>query len=239
VILLPLFARMIKFKQPVEQMARLSFTLLFILAITVAVGSFFYNTEFMTMLYPKNIFNETDAAYAIRIQEISYIFGLLMTGFIPIATTYVFGSLLTANGNLKQLNIVAACGMVLKLNDNIRMRINTVIRKNIKLQHYMLGAAMIGFLVSVLELACTGQTYLPTVLFIVNTQGVQLKALMMLIFYNVAFIVPLIIVFILFFAGVTDRQLSAWLKDNAGKIKLGTGIIFISISVLLLTMNSF
>jgi O-antigen/teichoic acid export membrane protein len=119
VILLPLFARMIKFKQPVEQLARLSFTLLFILAITVAVGSFFYNTEFMTMLYPKNIFNETDAAYAIRIQEISYIFGLLMTGFIPIATTYVFGSLLTANGNLKQLNIVAACGMVLNITLNL------------------------------------------------------------------------------------------------------------------------
>ena len=126
--------------------------------------------------------------------------------------------------------------MNLKLNDNIRMKINTVIRKNIKLHHYMLGAALIGFLVSVFELACTGQTYLPTVLFIVNTQGVQMKAIMMLISYNAAFIIPLIVIFILFFTGVTDKQLSAWLKNYAGKIKLATGIIFISIAVLLLMM---
>lgn len=158
-----------------------------------------------------------------------YYSGAIIAGFAGVMNLIDYYKI--KRGSLQDMN--------LKLNDNIRMRINTVIRKNIKLQHYMLGAAMIGFLVSVLELACTGQTYLPTVLFIVNTQGVQLKALMMLIFYNVAFIVPLIIVFILFFAGVTDRQLSAWLKDNAGKIKLGTGIIFISISVLLLTMNSF
>jgi len=97
----------------------------------------------------------------------------------------------------------------------------------------VLGAAVIGFMVSVLELACTGQTYLPTVLFIVNTQGVQMKAFMMLIFYNAAFIVPLIIVFMLFFIGVTDRQLSVWLKNHAGKIKLATGVIFISMAVLL------
>lgn len=118
VILLPLFARMIKFKQPIEHLARLSFTLLFILAITVAVGCFFYNTEFMAMLYPKNI-SESVVEYGIRLKEISLIFGLLMTGFIPIATTYVFGTLLTANGNLKQLNIVAASGMVLNISLNL------------------------------------------------------------------------------------------------------------------------
>ncbi len=117
VILLPLFARMIKFKQPIEQLVRLSFTLLFILAITVAVGCFFYNAEFMAMLYPKNI-SESVADYATRLKEISLIFGLLMTGFIPIATTYVFGTLLTANGNLKYLNIVAAFGMILNISLN-------------------------------------------------------------------------------------------------------------------------
>ena len=41
-----------------------------------------------------------------------------MGGFIPISTTYVFGTLLTANGNLKQLNIVAAFGMLLNISLN-------------------------------------------------------------------------------------------------------------------------
>ncbi len=114
VILLPMFARMLKFKDDVERLARLSFTLLFILTVTVACGSFFYKTEIMTMLYPQHI-KETLLDFTTRIQETSTIFGILMSGFIPIATIYIFGTLLTANGNLKQLNLVAAGGMVMNL----------------------------------------------------------------------------------------------------------------------------
>lgn len=117
VILLPMFSRMIKFKDEVNKLARLSFTLLFLLSVTVAVGSFFYRTEIMVWLYPQHI-NETLAIYSSRIQETSWIFGILMFGFIPISTTYIFGTLLTANGNLKYLNLMAAFGMVLNLSLN-------------------------------------------------------------------------------------------------------------------------
>ncbi|MEI6122118.1 MAG: oligosaccharide flippase family protein [Bacteroidota bacterium] len=117
VILLPMFARMLKFKTDVEKLARLSFTLLFILTVTVSFGSFFYRTEIMSMLYPQHI-SETIQTFASRIQETSTVFGILMGGFIPIATTYIFGTLLTANGNLKQLNIVAGSGMIMNLTLN-------------------------------------------------------------------------------------------------------------------------
>ncbi|HCE42835.1 MAG TPA: hypothetical protein DET40_04755 [Lentisphaeria bacterium] len=131
-------------------------------------------------------------------------------------------------GSVKDIN--------LKLDDGLRRKINEVIRKNVRLSHYIVGTAVIGFSVSVLELACTGQTYLPTVLFIVNTQGLSMKALLMLISYNVAFIVPLVVVFMLFFVGVTDKQLSEWIRNHAGKIKLATGLVFIAIAVILLLL---
>ena len=38
-----------------------------------------------------------------------------MAGFIGIATTYIFGTLLTANGNLKQLNGMAFGGMLINI----------------------------------------------------------------------------------------------------------------------------
>jgi O-antigen/teichoic acid export membrane protein len=38
-----------------------------------------------------------------------------MTGFIGIATTYIFGTLLTANGSMKQLNIMAFFAMVINI----------------------------------------------------------------------------------------------------------------------------
>jgi len=103
VILLPMFARQIKDKDPVVGLVRMAFTMIFTLAVTVSVTLCFYNYEFMDLLYVKHI-NESAA-----------VFKLLILGFIPIATTYIFGTLLTANGNLKWLNIIAFSGMVLNI----------------------------------------------------------------------------------------------------------------------------
>ena len=118
VLLLPLFARMIKNKQPVNELVRLSFSLLFIAAIMVAMGAVFYNEPIMRLLYPARIM-ELPEVYELRISQSAQVFSLLMCGFIPISTTYVFGTLLTANGNLKQLNIVAAFGMILNIVMNL------------------------------------------------------------------------------------------------------------------------
>ena len=102
-LLLPIFAKMIKQKEKVGSMVKLSYTLLIVPAIIIAVSSLFYNKEIMGVLYTSNI------------EHSSGILGILMTGFIGIATTYIFGTLLTANGSMKQLNIMAFCGMVLNV----------------------------------------------------------------------------------------------------------------------------
>jgi O-antigen/teichoic acid export membrane protein len=41
-----------------------------------------------------------------------------MGSFVSISITYIFGTLLTANGNLKQLNIVAAIGVIINVSLN-------------------------------------------------------------------------------------------------------------------------
>lgn len=118
VLLLPIFSRMIKLKQSVESMVKLSFTLLFTISSVVAVASYFYNHEIIQLLYPIHT-NEAISAYADRINQSAYIFSLLMIGFIAISSVYVFGTLLTANGSLKQLNIVAASGVLINLSINL------------------------------------------------------------------------------------------------------------------------
>ncbi len=114
VLLLPIFARMIKQKQSPEELAKLSFTLIITPAIMVAVAAFYYNTELMHKLYPMHI-GETKAMFAHRIEESSRVFGLLMTCFMAISTTYIFGTLLTANGSLLKLNVIAFSGMLLNI----------------------------------------------------------------------------------------------------------------------------
>ncbi len=102
-LLLPIFSKMIKQKEPVGQMVKLSFTLLIVPAIIIAVSSVYYDGEIMSLLYKSN------TAYS------SDILGLLMIGFTGIAMTYIFGTLLTANGSLKHLNIMAFSGMILNV----------------------------------------------------------------------------------------------------------------------------
>lgn len=114
VLLLPLFSYMIKHKENINQIVKISFTLLITISSIAAIGSYFYSTEIMELIYHQHE-TESFADFHNKIDQASHIFGLLMFGFIAISSTYVFGTLLTANGNLKILNIVAASGMILSL----------------------------------------------------------------------------------------------------------------------------
>lgn len=102
-LLLPIFSRMIKLNEPIRQMVKLSFTLLIVPALILAVSSIYYSSEIMALLYTSDT------------TESSAILGILMTGFVGIATSYIFGTLLTANGSLKHLNIMAFGGMILNV----------------------------------------------------------------------------------------------------------------------------
>ena len=106
-LLLPMFARMTKEKQCIKQLLQLSSLLLIVPAIVLAILSFCYRDEIMEMLY-----HELHC-------HTSIVFALLMFSFIGIGTNYIFGSLLTANGNIKKLNIMAGIGVALNITLNI------------------------------------------------------------------------------------------------------------------------
>jgi len=112
-MLLPIFSRMLKNKESVESLVKLVSTLLIAPAIVIGVGCMFYSKELMGMLYPMHV------------EESAKIFGLLMLSFVAIAIIYIFGTLLTANDNLKQLNIIAAIGIGLNILLNL-IFINTL-----------------------------------------------------------------------------------------------------------------
>lgn len=107
VILLPLFAKLIKDKVDVKEILKISSHLLLLVSVVFAIVSFLYSEELMSLLYNKNI---TQSASVYRI---------LCFCFIPISATYIFGTLLTANGSLKYLNIVATFGMLINIGLNL------------------------------------------------------------------------------------------------------------------------
>jgi O-antigen/teichoic acid export membrane protein len=99
----PIFSRMLKRHESVEEMVKLSFTLIITVALIVAFGSYFYSRPLMAALYDSHI------------DQSAAVFRLLMGGFVAVSTSYIFGTLLTANGNLKALNIISLSGLAINL----------------------------------------------------------------------------------------------------------------------------
>lgn len=117
VILLPLFAAVIKKGEDLQSLVKQSFSLMLTMTCLIAIVCIFYSQNLMETLYPRSG-NELSDVYNNRILESSRILQILMGSFVSISVTYIFGTLLTANGNLKQLNFVAAIGVVINLTLN-------------------------------------------------------------------------------------------------------------------------
>ena len=107
VILLPLFAAIIKEKEDLQGLVKQSFSIMLSMTCIIAVLCIFYSQNFMETMYTGQ--NNDEASTILKI---------LMGSFVSISVTYIFGTLLTANGNLKQLNIVAACGVAINITLN-------------------------------------------------------------------------------------------------------------------------
>lgn len=105
-LLLPMFARFIKENKSVKKLVKQSGELLISVAIAIAVTSFF-NAEWILGLI-----------YDTPLETSIYCFKILIMSFIPVSVTYIYGTLLTANGSLKKLNWMAFAGLVLNLSLN-------------------------------------------------------------------------------------------------------------------------
>jgi O-antigen/teichoic acid export membrane protein len=106
VILLPVFSRLIRQGKSVEHLTRLSFSLLFVPAIILTFVCLYYRGEIIRLLYHEHIV------------ESSRVFGILIFSFLGICMTYIFGTLLTANGNIRILNTMALMAVALNLGLN-------------------------------------------------------------------------------------------------------------------------
>jgi len=107
--LLPLFAGMIRKRENVHDLLSFSAVLMFLFSGCAAVLCAFYGSDIMHLLY------NNASPYSIRI------FSMLMISFIPISSVYIFGTLLTAHGSLKILNIIAVGGIVVNVVLNLIM----------------------------------------------------------------------------------------------------------------------
>lgn len=118
VLLLPIFSKMIKQKENVASLVKLSFSIIFVGSAIIAIGSYFFDIEIMELLYTKHA-SETEFLFQERLIQAAHVYRILIFGFVAVSANYIFGTLLTANGNLKQLNIIASIAVLLSVTLNL------------------------------------------------------------------------------------------------------------------------
>jgi len=123
--------------------------------------------------------------------------------------------------------------MTLQLPKFLKKRIHATIRKKARMESYIAGALIAGFMVSVLEFACTGQVYLPAITLVVKQEGVSSMAVFYLFLYNLCFILPLLIVFAFVYFGMSSQVIAKKMESRTGTIKLILAVVFFTVGGLL------
>lgn len=116
------------------------------------------------------------------------------------------------------------------LKKNIRERIRHFARR----KGAMIGVTFVlGVVIAAMELTCTGQVYLPIVTMISEPQH-RVTAIFYLFIYNLAFILPLIAVFLLVSFGLTSQKVSQIFQRHVAAVKLGFTALFAVMAMMII-----
>jgi len=102
-LLLPMFARMLKAKESVLDLVKTAQSMLWAGSVSLAIILFYFQEEIILLLYTH------------ALPTWAPVLGFLMFSFIARSSSYVFGTLLTANGNLKKMNILYCLCILLNI----------------------------------------------------------------------------------------------------------------------------
>jgi cytochrome c biogenesis protein CcdA len=137
--------------------------------------------------------------------------------------------------------------MLLQLPDSLKLRIHSSIRTRARAAHagavradhssaartaaIALSSLALGFLVSIFEFACTGQVYLPTLAYLARGPGGS-RAVILLVLYNLCFILPLLAVFGAAYFGVSSKRITSLFQRRMGAAKIALAAVFAALALL-------
>jgi threonine/homoserine/homoserine lactone efflux protein len=86
---------------------------------------------------------------------------------------------------------------------------------------------------------CTGQVYLPTIVYVINSVGVTPEALGFLIIYNLGFVVPVIGITLVAYYTSSTKKIQEFMKSSsaAAKTKLVLGGLFAVFCIIMVNIS--
>jgi len=96
------------------------------------------------------------------------------------------------------------------------------------------SAFVVGCLVSLFEAVCTGQVYLPTIVFVLKSTHLRFQAFSYLLLYNLMFVFPLWMILLFALWGTDSQQFSRFVHKHMGLIKILMAVLFLGLGLLLI-----
>ena len=94
------------------------------------------------------------------------------------------------------------------------------------------GVIFLGAFVSAVELPCTGAPYLAIITLL--SQNFDFAAFLMLVLYNIIFVLPLIIILLLVASGMKLHQIKKWKQASRPFMRLLIGILLVALGWMLI-----
>jgi cytochrome c biogenesis protein CcdA len=96
------------------------------------------------------------------------------------------------------------------------------------------AAIVLGVMVSLFELPCTGGVYI-AILSMISKHGFTGDGIWLLALYNLIFVLPLIIILALVSAGFSSAKVDTWRKSNKQTMRMIIGLAMIALAILMLS----
>jgi len=202
-------------------------------------------------------------AFSILLVTIAFLFsiGKLRSNIMQIGGAYIFGIfavyILIGLGILQALHVfdvphfmakvgalfLIALGSINLINEflpafPLKLKVPHVAHRKIAelMERSSMGMAFIlGALVGLCEFPCTGGPYL-MVLGLLHDQATYIKGLSYLIFYNLIFVAPLIVILFIVSNESLLSKVQAWQKHERKDMKVWAGMAMILLGVLILSL---
>lgn len=115
--------------------------------------------------------------------------------------------------------------MLLKVPKRLRHRMTSLMRQGLSARSICAGAFVAGALVSLIESLCTGAVYFPVIAGLVHSGNVE--ALIKLLWYNLLFILPILLIVIGAYFGMGSQTLAGWGNRWWGLTKFLLALVFL------------
>lgn len=92
---------------------------------------------------------------------------------------------------------------------------------------------ILGVLVSLFELPCTGGVYL-AILSLLSSKMTMMEGIPYLLLYNLIFILPLVIIVLIVYKGISPEKIEKWRLEKRKWMRLIMGLVMIALGVIML-----